>query len=205
MVTRTLIIEDEPITAKWIKTALILASEPDFETMTAGTILEAVSILEREEIDLILLDLHLSDSEDANATFETIHSGFPNTPIVIISADDDLEFAEKLLSCGAQDYLIKPVQDMQTLRSVVRLALRRCELLGELYSAIALLKNRANMLHWSHEQRQSAAQIIFAAELISSSIPHLWRRDQTEGQYGMLSLENMISESLSKINALLQM
>lgn len=57
--------------------------------------------------DVILLDLHLEDSQDFMVTARTVVSLFPTTPIIAVTSLDDKEYALRALQAGVSAYLIK--------------------------------------------------------------------------------------------------
>ncbi|MEP7165307.1 MAG: PAS domain S-box protein [Ferruginibacter sp.] len=72
----------------------------------AGTIAEAMLLLEQESFSIIFLDLFLPDS----AGLETLHllsKDYPGIPVIISSGLADTKIAIKAISMGAQDFLIK--------------------------------------------------------------------------------------------------
>ena len=83
----------------------------------------ALSTLERERVDLILLDLHFpldtgSLSEGLRA-FGTLRSRWAEVPVLIVTAHDDASLREALLARGARAYLVKPI-DVGELTDAVR-------------------------------------------------------------------------------------
>jgi len=91
--------------------------------------------LARERAAVILLDLmmpYLSGLE----LLQRINSEFPDIPVVVITAMNDVETAVECLKTGAFDYLLKPVEP-NNLVSCVRKALK----LNYLQNEISSLKN----------------------------------------------------------------
>ena len=71
--------------------------------------LEALKILHAEKIDLIISDLQMYPISG----FQLIrklksNSSFQNIPIIVLSANNDIESINKAIELGADDYLIKP-------------------------------------------------------------------------------------------------
>lgn len=73
---------------------------------TTETLKEACVLLEKEEFDVILLDLTLPDASGLQA-FYKIHLAAPETPVVLLTSLDDESLALTAMASGAQDYLIK--------------------------------------------------------------------------------------------------
>ena len=98
---------------------------------------KGVEAIGRNRFDLIILDMHLPDTSGIE-TFQTIHPAASNTPIVILSSDDDEQLAIDAVMQGAQDYLIKGEDDDHTLMRSIRFAIERKKRLhaeGELQAA----------------------------------------------------------------------
>jgi DNA-binding NarL/FixJ family response regulator len=66
----------------------------------------ALGRLEAGDVDIVLLDLMLPDSEGLD-TFRTVRSRAPDLPIVVMSAMSDEAVAVAAVREGAQDYLVK--------------------------------------------------------------------------------------------------
>ena len=80
--------------------------------------------LDREPIEVLLLDLGLPDSQGMD-TFHRINSRAPGLPIVIFSGADDEELASIAVSSGAQDYLVKGRINSFVLKRAMRYAMER--------------------------------------------------------------------------------
>ena len=63
---------------------------------------EAVLLLEKESIDLIILDLMLP------AMSEEVLKKSGDIPVIVVSAKTDIDDKVKMLKNGAQDYMTKP-------------------------------------------------------------------------------------------------
>lgn len=57
--------------------------------------------------DVILLDLHLEDSQDFMVTARTVVSLFPTIPVIAVTSLDEKEYALRALQAGVAAYLIK--------------------------------------------------------------------------------------------------
>ena len=80
--------------------------------------------MEREPIEVLLLDLGLPDSQGMD-TFHRINSRAPGLPIVIFSGAEDEELASIAVSSGAQDYLVKGRINSFLLKRAIRYAMER--------------------------------------------------------------------------------
>ena len=89
--------------------------------------LEALEILEREEVHLVLLDVMMPKMDGITA-LERIR-GFSNIPIILLTAKSETEDMVLGLNAGADDYITKPFVPAEVLARV-RSQLRRYAMLG---------------------------------------------------------------------------
>jgi two-component system, CitB family, response regulator MalR len=74
---------------------------------TALSIREAISVLEKVKVDLILLDVYMRGETGFELASHIRHNG-KNIEIIFITAARDTESVKKAMQYGAIDYLIKP-------------------------------------------------------------------------------------------------
>jgi diguanylate cyclase (GGDEF)-like protein len=95
---------------------------------TQLTHLECMSDAERylaeHSVDIILLDLGLSDAQGLEA-IRRAHAAAPSVPLVVLTGLDDESVAVQALQQGAQDYLIKGQIDTRGLLRALRYAIER--------------------------------------------------------------------------------
>jgi DNA-binding response OmpR family regulator len=81
--------------------------------------LEAVAAFMRERPDLVLMDLGLPGTDGLTAVRKIReHQPAAETPILIISAYDRVEYRTEAVEAGCGGYLIKPVDPNQLLKTV---------------------------------------------------------------------------------------
>ncbi|MCB9799690.1 MAG: response regulator [Candidatus Omnitrophica bacterium] len=119
---KTLFVEDDDVYGLLFKKTLSSGYEGPFHLTIIQTLHEAIERCAHEEFDVILLDLNLSDSMGLD-TFTQMTYAAPNTPIVILTASDDL--AIKALEYGVQDYLVKGQENIKILPRVIYFAIER--------------------------------------------------------------------------------
>ncbi len=110
LATRTILaVEDQPAARRLIYHAL----KDRFRLLEAGDAETAIALLEREPVDLVLLDLHLPpdlDSPQQGLEVERRVRELPReVPLVVMSANEDPALREALLARGARAFLRKPV------------------------------------------------------------------------------------------------
>jgi DNA-binding NtrC family response regulator len=80
---------------------------------------EVLSILVRQEIEILLLDLwmpHMSGED----LLRQITADHPEVPVIIVTGADDVDTAVKCMKQGAFDYIVKPVEKSRLVSSVKR-------------------------------------------------------------------------------------
>jgi PAS domain S-box-containing protein len=129
---RLLLVEDNPGDARLVEILLSEAgSSADFEVILAERVGEALERLEQSGFDAILLDLSLPDSSGLE-TVSRIRTAAPQTPMVVLSGQDDEETALQALHMGAQDYLLKGQADNEAMARSIRYAIERARTEEEL-------------------------------------------------------------------------
>jgi len=101
MKIRVLLIEDDKIDQKAFK-RLVKEKGLPYEYMIAGSVSEAIRILNSEKFDIIITDYLLGDG-----TAFDIFDYIVDTPIIFVTGAGDEETAVRAMKAGAYDYLIK--------------------------------------------------------------------------------------------------
>ncbi len=128
---KILLIEDDADYALVVQNRLKNDLKNRFETIHASTLAAGLEALGRQPVDIVLLDLNLSDSRGLD-TFGRVKSSAPFVPVVILSATDDETVALDALKSGAQDYVIKGQVDGKFLSRILHYNLERSRLQIEL-------------------------------------------------------------------------
>src|SRR5215831_12415101 len=116
MTARVLVVDDVPANVKLMEARL---SAEYFDVVTALTGQEALTICERAECDMVLLDVMMPDMDG----FEVCRrlKANPSThhlPVVMVTALDQASDRVKGLEAGADDFLTKPVSDIALIARV---------------------------------------------------------------------------------------
>ncbi len=120
MTARVLIVDDIPTNLRLLQARL---EAEYFEVVTATTGPEAIEACERSDIDIVLLDVMMPDMDG----FEVCRrlKANPKThhiPVLMITALDQPSDRVRGLEVGADDFLTKPVDDVQMMARVKSLA-----------------------------------------------------------------------------------
>lgn len=127
---KVLIVEDNPVDALCIKEALEDTNSTKYLISHVETLGEAKERFEKEEFNVLLLDLGLPDSQGLE-TFLGMRNSAPSVPIVVMSGLDDETLAMQAVRGGAQDYLLKGKWDAEVLKRSINYAIERHRLLWE--------------------------------------------------------------------------
>jgi response regulator RpfG family c-di-GMP phosphodiesterase len=114
---KILVVDDESMNLKMVQH--ILKDEP-YEVTCASSAKEALELLEEGEFDMVLLDLVMPDVKD----FELCISIKENytIPVVLMTADKNLDTMQKAVALGIEDYVTKPFLPVilrETVHSIV--------------------------------------------------------------------------------------
>jgi glutamate dehydrogenase (NAD(P)+) len=121
---RSLLIEDNVVHARLILSLLEKAEAVSFDVVHVDTLAAGLARLERGDIDVVLLDLVLPDSQELD-TFMRVRADAPDIPVVILTGLEDLNLAARAVEAGAQAYLVKGQINSAQLERSVRYAIER--------------------------------------------------------------------------------
>lgn len=116
MTARILVVDDIPANVKLLEARLLAEY---FDVLTAADGYEALAICDRNQVDLILLDIMMPGidgfevCERLKANPKTAH-----IPVVMVTALDQSADRVRGLKAGADDFLTKPVNDLQLISRV---------------------------------------------------------------------------------------
>lgn len=100
-----LIADDHPLYRDALRGALSLTF-PDLLLREAGDLNTTVGILENEDIDLLLLDLHMPGSNDLFGLLH-IRKLYPDLPVAVVSGTEDPTIISKIVGVGALGFIPK--------------------------------------------------------------------------------------------------
>ena len=146
---RILIVEDESIIAMDIEKSLQSLGYEVAAKVVSGE--QAVSRVEAENIDLVLMDIMLGTEMDGIEAAEQIRSSF-KVPVVFLTAFANDEILARAKITGPHGYIVKPF-DQADLKVAVEIALymakmeaEREQLMTELQEALAKVKTLSGLL-----------------------------------------------------------
>jgi two-component system cell cycle response regulator CtrA len=101
---RILLVEDDPTTAKSIE---LMLSHANLNVYSTDMGEEGIDLAKLYDYDLILLDLGLPDM-NGHEVLRQLRVARIDTPILILTGDDDTQSKIKGFGFGADDYMTKP-------------------------------------------------------------------------------------------------
>lgn len=123
---RVLLIEDNPDDVFFLRMVLRKLDGTSFELEPASSLAKGLERMASGEMDIILLDLTLPDSEGLG-TFEAVKSHCGGVPVIVLSGVDDETIAVRAVHAGAEDYLVKGSVDSQLITRAIIYAIERTE------------------------------------------------------------------------------
>ncbi|WP_371194175.1 response regulator transcription factor [Glaciecola sp. SC05] len=100
-----LIADDHPLYRDALKGALSMGFD-NLNILESGDLNSTVAVLQANEADLLMLDLHMPGSSDLFG-FLHIQKSFPDLPIAVVSGTEDAALISKIVGLGAMGFIPK--------------------------------------------------------------------------------------------------
>jgi DNA-binding NtrC family response regulator len=100
-----LVAEDDPRTRESLGRAMTKAG---YRTLTAGDGDQAIAVLQREPVDVLLTDVRMP-GVDGMTLLERVRADFPETIVIVLTAFGTVDLAVDAMKKGAYDFLTKPI------------------------------------------------------------------------------------------------
>ncbi len=145
-IARLLVIDDNESARSLIKRRLAMYG---YEVFVAANQKEAQKVVENHTIDVILLNMFLN-GENSLHLLKTLKQDrdYKSIPVIVISSDSDTELLVECVEAGAEDYLVKPLN-----QTILRARLSNCIARKEAYD-----KELQYLAKIKEGQKQIAAQ-----------------------------------------------
>jgi len=118
---KVLVVDDEKVVREGCRRVL---SGKDYEVLTAENGYSALEQLSEDTVDLILLDLKMPGMS-GEEVLETVHTNYPEIPVIIITGHGTVDTAVECMKKGAYDFITKPFQIDQFLITIQRASEKR--------------------------------------------------------------------------------
>lgn len=116
MTIKILLVEDQTI----VRNGLKMIIEQDEKYVIVGEAsngLEALEIVGKKQVDLVLMDIRMPEMNGIEAT-KKIKDQYPHMKIIILTTFDDEEYAYETLKDGANGFLLKSSEPAKLLSSI---------------------------------------------------------------------------------------
>ena len=117
-----LLVEDNDGDARLIQECL--RGNPIARIVWADTLAAALPHLEQQDLDLVLLDLGLPDSQGVDTVTRVVRA-HPALPVIVVTGREDNGLALAALTAGAEDYLVKGAIEPDALVRAIQYAYER--------------------------------------------------------------------------------
>lgn len=108
MSTKTILIADDSSSMRAMLVAIVGAMG-DYQIVEASSGFEALRLLPRDQIDLILTDINMPDINGLELiSYLRANQNYKDIPVFIISTEGSAKDIEKGKQLGADEYLVKP-------------------------------------------------------------------------------------------------
>lgn len=161
---KVLLIEDDAGDAAHLRALLSDIKSCRTELILTDRLSEGLERLNREKVDIVLLDLGLPDSLGIE-TFVRVHASYPHAPIIVLTGLHDEDLAMKALRSGAQDYLVKGHADSGLLLKSMFYAIERNRLMTE-------VKNKLDEIRRLERERKNMLSM-FAHDIMNAVVPSI--------------------------------
>ena len=121
-----LVVEDDFNTRKLMCAVL---KQHGFETLQAEDGVAALDVMDKEHVDLIVLDLMMPNMDGYELTRQ-LRSAWDNLPILMVTAKQEAVDKRQGFLAGTDDYMTKPVDEEEMILRI-RALLRRAQIAAE--------------------------------------------------------------------------
>lgn len=164
---RTILIVDDEMN---IRQGLVSALEMEgYKGLMAGDGKEALSIINREQVDMVITDLRMPVM-DGSKLLTSIYASYPTLPVVVLTGHGTIEDAVNAMQNGAVDFLTKPV-NLDHLFVLIRKTLSNKDLAQknrELQEELDAIK-RKNNFHQIVGKSQAVSRLMETISQVAST------------------------------------
>jgi DNA-binding NtrC family response regulator len=118
-----------------------------FHTFEANSGAQGLSLLKKQSIDLLILDVRLPGVNGLDI-LKKVKVTYPNMEVIIVSAHGDMDTVIKAMRSGAIDYLRKPFRHID-----IRIAIERTEKFLFLQRKVKQMEEKNSLISKSLEER----------------------------------------------------
>jgi len=182
MPLRVLLVEDNPDDAELLRENLADSRGERIQLTAVETLRDGLTYLDGHDVDLLLLDLSLPDSQGLETVTRAL-AGAPRVPIIVLTGLDDDALGVDAIHAGAQEYLTKGQVDAALLRRSMRYAIERHRLLAErtddAHVFAALVRVGEALMAGLHSHALLERLCHVSAEVLDCAVTSTWVLDET--------------------------
>lgn len=112
---RILICEDNPLA---MKTLVVVLKREGFQADAAVDGNEAIALLQQNEYDLLVIDIHLPYHSGLELLKFVRSDQNRNTPALILTAFSDIQMQTQAKELGIEDYILKPFNPSELVNKI---------------------------------------------------------------------------------------
>ncbi|MDO7907917.1 response regulator [Paenibacillus sp. JX-17] len=112
-----LLVDDESYVTESLKLTMDWEQLQIQEVYQAKSALEALDVLEENEIDIIVTDIRMPEMTGLEL-IEIVSGRWPGVKCLLLTGYSDFQYAQKAIQLQAHDYILKPVDDEEFAKSV---------------------------------------------------------------------------------------
>jgi DNA-binding NarL/FixJ family response regulator len=111
-----LVVDDHPLMREGLMQ--VISAEPGFQVIaTAGSVQEALALVESENPDMVITDLTLPGRNGLELIKDLVAT-HPDLPVIVMSMHDELLYAERVLRAGGRGYVTKDAPPERLIQAI---------------------------------------------------------------------------------------
>jgi len=145
---KVLIIDDEPLMRKSLKTVIRWEECGCFICGEAGSGEEGVATIDSLRPDIVITDIKMNDLSGLDM-LENCVEMLKNSKLIVVTGYRDFDYAKKALDLNVFGFLLKPV-DVDEITSVIKKAVYELDIQAQSIKKIDNLKNKKHEICFSY-------------------------------------------------------
>lgn len=116
---KILVVDDSRIMRTIVKNSILKYEKENYEFLEASNGLDALDVIKKEYVDLLLLDWNMPQLNGVDLVKELrADNRYINLPIIMITSEAAKYNVIEAVKAGVNDYLIKPVNDIRLMEKI---------------------------------------------------------------------------------------
>ena len=203
---RMLLVEDDDESAK---TMLVMLRRRGLSVRHVRSGEEAVAVFKGDQFDVIVSDIRLGGMSGVDV-LRAIRQNHPDFPVILLTAHDTLQTAIEAIRLGAQNYILKPLLDIESLLDPVQKAVEHSRLIAENSALRDRLQQLATEVLVTEEKERrnladdlhdSVGQSLMAVKMKMDAL--LADGSQAEGRVPLQEAKDILDEVVQQVRTLI--